>query len=104
MHERLGIVLCGGGDEGGIVERNECASGADAVGEGREVGEIGESGLEIGGVDGGLGVGVDGERAALFAGVFDDDRLSDGERALRAERDVVLIELREGNAVALRDG
>ena len=27
----LGIVLCGGGDEGGIVERNECAGGADAV-------------------------------------------------------------------------
>lgn len=63
VHERGRAVLSGGGEQPFVRERQQRAVGVDAVGKGREVGEIGQRSVEQAAADKGVAVGVDGECA-----------------------------------------
>ena len=104
MHERGRAVLPRGGEQPFVRERQQCAVGLDAVGEGREVGEIGQRGVEQRTADKGIAVSVDGKRASGLVVVGDDERLPGVEGAAPAESGVILIERPRAQAIAQGDG
>ena len=85
VHERGRAVLSGGGEQPFVRKRQQRAVDVDAVGKGREVGEIGQRGVEQAAADEGVAVGVDGECARGRVVVGDDERLP-GVGALRPPR------------------
>ena len=60
VHDRAGAPLAGGGQERVVLQRKQAAGGGDAVGKGRQIGEVGELLGQKPRLDEGIGVAVEG--------------------------------------------
>ena len=104
VHHRPDAPLPRGGEQCIILQLEQVAFGGDAVGEGRQVGEIGELRIQQGLVDVGIGVTVEGGGGRGGAEIGDHQDLSGPKRSLAAEGPVVLPETADRGAVGFRDG
>jgi hypothetical protein len=103
VEDRGHPVLEGGVHQGLVPEGDELIL-VKPVGEGGEEGQIGQGGPEQAPVNGGVGVGVDGEGPQGPGGVFDHNGLSGVEQVPALEGGVVPQKLGHGGIVHLGDG
>ena len=104
MHHRGGAPLPGRGQHGVVLQRQQAAAGGDAVGEGGQIGYIGELGGQERGIDIGVGVPVEGRGAQPLIPVGDHQDLAGGQVLHPAQRPVIPPELADGGPIGRGDG
>ena len=96
-------ALEGGAGQRLVLEGDQVVP-VEAVGEGGDLGQVGQGGPEQAPADVGIGVGVDGERPSGPGGVFHHDMLSGVNQVPALKARVVAQQLGHSGVVHLGDG
>ena len=104
VHHRTGAPLPGGGEQRIGLQRQKAAGGGDAVGEGRETGEVGELRIQQSPVDEGVGIAVEDGGCPGLVPIGDHQRLPGKQLLASPQVPVVLPQLPYRGAMGGRDG